>query len=104
MQMSPIPLDSVQFDSWRTAALVAVQQMFASRTPTDTVSVQVRLLSCADAPSQIRIRTSFLRADGVPVEPPSAWKTVHLTPRALGVYTESSFARDVGHYVVEVAQ
>jgi len=104
MQMSPIPLDSIQFDSNRTAALVAVQQMFASRTPADTVAIQVRFLSCADAPSHIRVRTSFMRADGLPVEPPSAWRTVFLTPRALGIYSESSVSRDVGHYIVEVAQ
>ena len=104
MQMTPIPLDSVQFDSNLTSALVAVQQMFASRTTTDTVAVQVRFLSCADVPSQIRVRTSFMRADGMPVEPPSAWKTVYLTPRALGLYSETSVSREIGHYLLEVAR
>lgn len=102
-QMTPIPLDSIQFDSSPTSARVAVQQMYASRTPTGTVAVQVRFLSCADVSSRIRVRTSFMRSDGMPVEPPSAWKTVHLTPRALGLYSETSIGREIGHYLVEVA-
>ena len=104
MQMTPIPLDGVQFDSHGTAARVAVQQLWAARTPTDTVAVQARFVSCMDAPSQISVRTSFMRADGTPVEAPSAWKRLFLTPHALALYSESSVGRDVRHYVVEVAQ
>jgi hypothetical protein len=104
MQMTPIPLDSVQFDAQSTAATVAVQQLYATRTAGDTVRVTARICSCADAPTSIRVRTSFLRRDTAPAESPSAWKLVHLSPRALAYYEEASVSRDVGHYLIEIAR
>ena len=103
MQMSALPLNSVQFDSNETARTVAVQALFASRTPTETVRVNARFLHCGDANGSIRVRTSFLRKDTSPSEPPSAWKSVFLTARATAVYEETSVARDVSNYLIEIA-
>jgi hypothetical protein len=103
-QMSPIPLDSVQFDSDETARRIAIQGIYASRTPGDTVAVEVRMVSCNAGMTTVRARTSFQRANGAPAEPASAWRVIVLPPRALTLYTELSTARDVHHYVVELSR
>lgn len=104
MKMSPIPLDAVQFTEQRIANTVAVQALYASRTPTETVQVTARFVNCTEQPIAVRARTSFLRASQAPSEPISAWQTVYLSPKATGIYTESSIGRgDVTNYLVELA-
>jgi hypothetical protein len=102
-QHSPIPLDSVQFDSSATASRVAVQSLHAQRTATDTVEVGARLVHCGDTPGAVRIRTNFLREDRAPAEPTSAWRTVLLQPRAIAHYQEFSTSRAASRYVIEIA-
>jgi hypothetical protein len=102
-QHSPIPLDSVQFDSHSTAARVAVQSLYATRTPTDTVEVGARLVHCGDQAGSVRVRTSFLREDKAPAEPTSAWRTVYLQPRAIAHYQERSTSSAASRYVIEIA-
>jgi hypothetical protein len=102
MQMSPLPLNSVQFDGYGTAQSLAIQRIFASRTPTGTVQLTARLVSCLDYPSTVRIRAAFLRADESPAEPVSAWREVHLSPRATATYTEYSTAQDVADFLIEI--
>ncbi len=104
MAMTPLPVNSVQFGSRSASQVMAVQSLFAERSPTDTVQVVARFVSCADRATAVRVRTSFLRASLAPSEPPSAWKTVYLEPRATAVYTELSVATDVAHYLLEVGQ
>lgn len=103
LAMTPMPLNSVQFGSPDLTNLLAVQAMFAERSPADTVQLTVRLVSCADRAASVRVRTSFLRANTAPSEPASAWRVVYLEPRATALYTESSTARDVASYLVEIA-
>lgn len=104
MQHSALPLNSVQFDSYSTAGLVAVQGLYATRTAADTVEVTARLVSCMDAPRAIRVRTSFLRDNQAPAEPISAWRIVHLQPRAVAQYQEFSTSRSVANYLIEIAR
>lgn len=104
MQMSPLPLNSVQFDSSDTAQAMAVQQLYAERAPTDSVRVTARLLSCGDRPRAVRMRTTFLRQNHTTAEAPTAWKTVHLTPRGLAHYEELSVSSDAHFYLIEIAQ
>src|SRR5690349_3393090 len=59
MKMSPIPLDAVQFTEQRIANSVAVQALYASRTPAETVQVTARFVNCTEEPIAIRARTSF---------------------------------------------
>ena len=103
-RMSPIPLDSVQFDDVTTTQAIAIQGLFAERAPTDTVHLEARLVSCSDQPMTVRARTSFQRSNGAPAEPTSAWQTLVLPPRAMTLYRENSIARDVRHYVIELAK
>jgi len=102
-QHTPIPLDSVQFDSHATAARVAVQSLHAARTASDTVEVGARLIHCGDTPGSVRIRTNFLREDRAPSEPASAWRTVYLQPRAIAQYQEYSTSPAAARYVIEIA-
>ena len=102
-QHSPIPLDSVQFDSNSTAARVAVQSLYATRTPTDTVEVGARFIHCGDQAASVRVRTNFLREDRAPAEATSAWRTVYLQPRAIAHYQERSISSAASRYVIEIA-
>ncbi len=103
MAMTPLPLNSVQFGSVALSRTVAVQNLYAQRTPADVVQISVRLVSCIDTPAAIRMRTTFLRADTAPSESPSAWKVVYLQPRATAQYAELSVSRDAASYLVEIA-
>lgn len=94
VQATSIPLDSVQFSGWKTAKLVAVQSLHASRTETDTVQVSARFISCSDKAFSIRVRSSFMDDRQAPTEPVSAWQIVHMHPRAMTVYTEKSVSRE----------
>lgn len=104
MKMSPIPLDAVQFTEQAIANAVAVQALYASRTPAQTVQVTARFVNCTEKPIAVRARTSFLKSSQAPSEPQSAWQTVHLYPKATGIYTENSIGRsEVTNYLVELA-
>lgn len=104
MKMSPIPLDAVQFTEQRIANAVAVQALYAARSPAQTVQVTARFVNCTDEPLAVRARTSFLKSTQAPSEPMSAWQTVYLSPKATGIYTESSIGRsEVTNYLVELA-
>ena len=103
MAMTPLPLNSVQFGSAALSRSVAVQKLYAERTPADMVQISARLVSCMDAPGVVRMRTTFMRADTAPAEAPSAWKVVHLEPRATALYSELSVTRDAASYLIEIA-
>ena len=103
MAMTPLPLNSVQFGSTALARSVAVQNLYAERTPSDVVQISVRLVSCIDTPAVVRMRTTFMRTDTAPAEAPSAWKQVYLEPRATALYAELSVSRDAASYLVEIA-
>lgn len=103
-QTSPIPLNSVQFSSVSASRSLAVQQLFAHRTPTQTTSVTARFISCSDSPFAVRVRTSFLDGSAAPTEPASAWQTVFLRPHLTATYAESSTSRNVANYLIEIMQ
>ena len=104
MSMSAIPVDAVLFTDQAIANTVAVQALYAARTPTETVQVTARFVNCADHPVAVRARTSFMRASLAPSEPSSAWQTVIVRPRATSIYTENSMGRsEVSSYLIEIA-
>jgi hypothetical protein len=104
MAMTALPLNSVQFSAGDVARSLAVQNLYASRTLTNTVEISARFVSCLDSPSTILVRTSFLRANSAPAEPASAWKSVYLQPRGTAVYSESSVSLDAASYLIEVTK
>ena len=104
LKMSPVPLDAVMFTEQRVANAVAIQALYAARTATQTVQVTARFINCTEQPIALRARTSFLRETQAPSEPASAWQTVHLVPKGMATYSESSIGRgEVANYVVELA-
>lgn len=102
VQSTPIPLNSVQFADWGTAKKLAVQHLFASRTPTNTVQLTARFISCSDEPVSVKVRASFLDSNQLPTEATSAWQPVFLQPRLTAVYSERSTAKNVNSFLVEV--
>jgi hypothetical protein len=102
--ISPIPLNAVLFTDKKVSENVAVQALFSERTDGDTVRVTARLVSCYDEPKMVRARVSFMRKNTAPAESPTAWQNVALTPRATGLYTETSISsKDVASYLIEIA-
>lgn len=104
MTITPLPLNSVQFSGGEIARSTAIQNLYASRTPMNTVEISARFVSCADTPATLMVRTSFLRANTSPAEPASAWKAVYLQPRGTAVYTELSISLDAASYLIEVTK
>ena len=101
-EISPIPLDAVQFLDGSLSKEVVVQSLLATRTATNTVMVTARLVNCTDGPLALGARLNFMDAQDAVAEPQSMWQTLVLQPRSLGVYQESSVSKTVQHYVVEL--
>jgi hypothetical protein len=101
---TPIPLNSVQFSGPDAVKLLSIQRLAASRTPTNTVEVAARFVSCSDAPQSVRVRTAFLAANQAAAEPPSAWQTVYLAPHLTANYSERSISPNVQNYLIEITQ
>jgi hypothetical protein len=103
-QATPLPLNSVQFTNWDAAKSLSIQRLAATRTPTNTVEVAARFVSCSDEPQTVRVRTSFLDANQAATEAPSAWQTVYLQPHLTANYSERSTSKDAQHYLIEISQ
>jgi hypothetical protein len=102
IEMTPIPIDAVQFTDAGLWERVAVQHLSAKRSPTDTVQVTARLVNCTDTAQVVGMRTSFMDETQAPSEAASAWQVVHLRPRATALYSENSTSTKVRHYLIEV--
>lgn len=87
------------------AGKLAVERQGARRNPTGTVKVIAQFRNRTDFTQAIEARVSFFDAEFVPVEKPSAWSRVILSPNGTGSYEESStMTSDVAHYLVEVRE
>lgn len=88
----------------RTGKL-AVERQGARRNPTGTVKVIAQFRNRTDFNQAIEARVSFFDNEFVPVEKPSAWSRIILSPNGTGTYEESStMTSDVAHYLVEVRE
>lgn len=99
---NPIPLNAVLFSKPALAQLVTVQSISASRTDNGNVKIEARLVGCSARPLPLVARAHFLRANQSLAEPVSAWKSVPLQGGGISYYAETSFSRDVGHYLIEI--
>lgn len=103
VRVSPIPLNSVLFDSKETAGSIAIHHLAASRTPADTVEVAARFVNCLEHTQRIEVRASFFRLDGANVEEPSAWQSVFVPAGSMASYTERSLGTEgIGSFLIEV--
>lgn len=101
-EMSPIPLNAIQFVDYSLVEQLVVQSLRAQRTPTNTVQVQARMVNCTDFPLVVGVRTHFLDKDQISAEKETAWRNVIIQPHALGSYKESSLTTEVGNYLLEI--
>lgn len=101
--MTAIPLDSVYVTDKSIRRKVMPQEVFARRTPTGSVELTARIVNCTDYPMEVRGRASFMDADQIPTENPSAWQLVHIPPRSLATYREVSIGTSqVAAYLIEL--
>lgn len=83
------------------AKVIGVQDMTASRTGTGMPAVQTVVYNCTDMDVVLQIRARF-SGDRGQSEPSSAWKTVHLPPRAQAVYGESAVSQSTKGIAVDI--
>lgn len=104
MQMTQLPLDALQFTSSELANSIAVQSVFAKKTPADTVQVTARIVNCTGKPIAVLARTSFMDSTHAPTEAISAWRTVYIPPKSISLYHEISSSINAWHYMIELAK
>ena len=88
--LHPISLSTVSISDTALLRRVVVQDVKAMRTQSEQLKVYARLVNCTDYPIILEARTQYLDANQVISEPVTGWKRMHLPPRTLGNYQESS--------------
>jgi len=100
--MTPVALDAVYVFDNAIRRKVMAQDLFARRTPNNSVELIARLVNCTDFPLQVQGRTSFLDAQQIPTENKSAWQTIFIQPRSFATYREVSIGANVAYYMIEL--
>lgn len=83
------------------ARVIGVRDVSTSRTPTGMAAVQTTVYNCSDMDVVLIMRTQF-SGDRGQSESPSAWRTVHLAPRASTVYGESAINASTSRVSVDI--
>lgn len=83
------------------AKVIGVREVSTSRTATNLAAVQTTVYNCSDADVVLIMRTQF-SGDRGQTEAPSAWRTVHLPPRASAVYGESAIHASTSRVMVDI--
>lgn len=94
-------LVSVAVLSPELAKVIGVQEISTSRTGTGLAAVQTTVYNCSDVDVVLTMRTRFTGSRGQS-EPPSAWKTVFLTPRGQATYGESAISQATDKVAVDI--
>jgi hypothetical protein len=94
-------LVSVAVLSPELAKVIGVQEISTSRTGTGLAAVQTTVYNCSDVDVVLTMRTRFTGNRGQS-EPPSAWKTVFLTPRGQATYGESAISQATDKVAVDI--
>lgn len=94
-------LASVSVLSPDLGKVIGVAELSALRTGTGLAAVQTTVYNCTDVDVVVQVRTRF-SGDRGQSEPPSAWKTVHLAPRAQAVYAESAVSMNTKRVAVDI--
>jgi hypothetical protein len=74
------------------ASKIAVESSGGQKTPTGSVEVWTLLRNRTNYPLQLECNVQFFNKNGAPVEGPTAWQRVVLSPNAVGSYREYSTA------------
>ena len=83
---------------------IAIQGSGWSRTATGTAQLWVQVRNRTDYFMQVEARTQFFDAAKVPLEGPSAWQRLMLSPNTITTYRENSTGSDVAYYYVEIRE
>lgn len=94
-------LASVAVLSPELAKVIGVQEISTARTGTGMAAVQTTVYNCSDVDVVLTMRTRFTGSRGQS-EPPSAWKTVFLTPRGQATYGESAISQATDKVAVDI--
>lgn len=94
-------LVSVAVLSPELAKVIGVQEISTARTGTGLAAVQTTVYNCSDVDVVLTMRTRFTGSRGQS-EPPSAWKTVFLTPRGQATYGESAISQATDKVAVDI--
>jgi len=94
-------LVSVAVLSPELAKVIGVQEVSTARTGTGMAAVQTTVYNCSDVDVVLTMRTRFT-GDRGQSEPPSAWKTVFLTPRGQATYGESAISQATNKVAVDI--
>ncbi|MEO8022171.1 hypothetical protein [Polaromonas sp.] len=94
-------LVSVAVLSPELAKVIGVQEVSTARTGTGMAAVQTTVYNCSDVDVVLTMRTRFTGNRGQS-EPPSAWKTVFLTPRGQATYGESAISQATDKVAVDI--
>lgn len=101
-QQAGLPhLVSVAVLSPELAKVIGVQEISTARTGTGMAAVQTTVYNCSDVDVVLTMRTRFTGSRGQS-EPPSAWKTVFLTPRGQATYGESAISQATDKVAVDI--
>ena len=94
-------MPSVSVLSPELAKVIGVQDVATSRTGTGMAAVQATVYNCTDVDVVVLMRARF-NGDRGQSESPSAWKTVHLAPRALATFGESAVSAATKGVAVDI--
>jgi hypothetical protein len=82
---------------------IAVEATGARRTPTGTLETWAVLRNRTNWPLQVECNVQFFDKNGMPVEGPTAWQRIMLSPNAVNSYKEFSTA-DAASYYIQVRE
>lgn len=83
---------------------ISVERSGLRRSETGNIEVVAVIRNRTDYPLQIEGRVQFLDQNGLPIEKPSAWQRVYLSPQGVSAYREFSTTPDAKHYYVEIRE
>jgi hypothetical protein len=83
---------------------IFVQATNSRRTPTGTLEVWTILRNRTDYPLQVEARAAFYDESQAPLEGPTAWQRLYLTPNATAHYQTASTLVNIGYYTIEVRE
>ncbi|MGB3066967.1 MAG: hypothetical protein WBC18_00385 [Ottowia sp.] len=95
------PAPAAQVLSPELAQVIGVQEVATHRTAGGMAAVQASVYNCSDVDVVLSMRTRFT-GDRGQTEPPSAWKIVHLPPRAQAMYGETAISPMTRRVAVDI--
>jgi len=83
---------------------ILVEATNSIRTATNTLEIWALFRNRTDYPLQIEARASFFDPSQAPIEGPTAWQRIILSPNASANYKEFSTRVNIGFYTIEIRE